>query len=74
MAAEIPEKLTGPVRYPLLLLKHGEGSAAARSFYRYLSSPAAAKVFQKYGFTVLSEIKAVPEGTKQPAPVGNPRG
>ena len=57
VAAEIPEKLTGPVRYPLVLLKHGESSAAAQSFYRYLSSPAAAKVFQKYGFTVLSEIK-----------------
>ena len=24
VAAEIPEKLTGPVRYPLVLLKHGE--------------------------------------------------
>jgi len=64
VVAEIPEKLTGPVRYPLVLLKHGEGSAAAQSFYRYLSSPAAAKVFQKYGFTVLNEIKAAPEGTK----------
>ena len=53
----IPEKLTGPVRYPLALLKHGERSAAAQAFYRYLSSPAAAKVFQKYGFTVLSPSK-----------------
>ena len=52
VAAEIPETLTGPVRYPLVLLKHGEGSAAAQSFYRYLTSPAAAKVFQKFGFTV----------------------
>ena len=39
-------------------------SAAAQSFYRHLSSPAATKVFQKYGFTVLSKIKAAPEGTK----------
>lgn len=64
VVAEIPEKLTGPVRYPLILLKHGEGSEAAQSFYHYLSSSAAAKVFQKYGFTVLSKIKAAPEGTK----------
>ncbi len=52
VAAEIPEALTGPVRYPLVLLKHGEPSAAAEKFYRYLTSPAALEVFQKYGFTV----------------------
>ena len=46
VVSEIPEKLTGPVRYPLVLLKHGQQSAAAQSFYRYLSSPAAAKVFR----------------------------
>ena len=39
MVVEIPEKLTGPVRYPLVLLKHGEGSPAAQSFHRHLSSP-----------------------------------
>jgi molybdate transport system substrate-binding protein len=54
VVVEIPEKLTGPIRYPLLLLKAGEGSRAAQSFYRYLTSPAAAKVFQKYGFTVFN--------------------
>ncbi len=57
LAAEIPEKLTGPIRYPLLLLKHGERSAAAESFYRYLISPAAAKVFQKCGFTVFNKVR-----------------
>lgn len=51
VAVEIPERLTGPVRYPLVLLKHGEGNAAAESFYRYLLTPAAAKVFRKYGFS-----------------------
>ena len=64
VVAEIPEKLTGPVRYPLLLLKHGQRGAAAQAFERYLTSPTAAKVFQKYGFTVLSNGKAAPEGTK----------
>jgi molybdate transport system substrate-binding protein len=52
VAAEIPETLTGPVRYPLALLKHGEGNAAAESFYRYLTSPTAGAVFQRYGFTI----------------------
>jgi len=65
VAVEIPEKLTGPVRYPLALLKHGGESEAAKSFYRYLSSPAATQVFKKYGFTILSKIKAAPEGTKE---------
>ena len=53
VACDIPEKLTGPVRYPLMLLKHGAGRRAAESFYRYLASPEAAKVFEKYGFVVL---------------------
>jgi molybdate transport system permease protein len=52
VAAEIPEEQTGPVRYPLALLKHGEGSAAAEAFYRYLTSPAACRVFREYGFTI----------------------
>jgi molybdate transport system substrate-binding protein len=64
VAVELPEDLTGPVRYPLVLLKHAEGSAAAQAFYRYLSSPAAGKVFRKYGFTVRQEVKAAPKGTK----------
>jgi molybdate transport system substrate-binding protein len=53
IVAEIPEKLTGPVRYPLALLKHGEGSSAAEAFYRYLASPEGTRVFEKYGFTIL---------------------
>ena len=54
VAADIPEKLTGSVRYPLVLLKHGEGREAAEAFYRYLASPDAATVFVKHGFVVLS--------------------
>lgn len=55
VAAEIAENLTSPVRYPLLLLKHGEGSNAAEAFYQYLGSPAAAKVFRRHGFLVLDK-------------------
>jgi molybdate transport system substrate-binding protein len=55
VAFGLPETLTDPVRYPLVLLKHGRERAAAVSFYNYLSSAPAAKVFQKYGFAVLVE-------------------
>ena len=43
-----------PVRYPLVLLKAGQGHPAARRFYEFLQSPRAAAVFQKYGFTRLT--------------------
>jgi molybdate transport system substrate-binding protein len=52
VVAGIPEELTGPVRYPLMLLKHGEGGAAPERFYDYLTSPAATKVFKEHGFTL----------------------
>lgn len=58
VVAEIPETLTEPIRYPIVLLKHGEGNATAESFYRYLASPEAEEVFRKHGFTVLTEAKA----------------
>jgi molybdate transport system substrate-binding protein len=57
VAVEIPEALTAPIRYPVMLLKHGEPSAAAQALYGYLSSPEAAKIFRKYGFTVLAGAK-----------------
>jgi molybdate transport system substrate-binding protein len=77
VAVGIPEKLTGAVRYPLVLLKHGAGNDAAESFYRYLSSPAAAKVFTKYGFIDLSKAKPAPAGPsnrhqRQPAEPNRP--
>jgi molybdate transport system substrate-binding protein len=53
VAAVIPPALTGPVAYPLLLLKKGAASPDAASFYRYLGSAAAAEVFRKHGFEVL---------------------
>ena len=51
VALTIPADLTEPIVYPLALLKHGAGREPAEAFYRYLSSPAAGKVFEKYGFT-----------------------
>jgi molybdate transport system substrate-binding protein len=64
VAVELPEQLTGPIRYPMVLLKHGEGNMAAESFYRYLSSAEAARVFRKHGFTVLAATKTGQEPTK----------
>jgi molybdate transport system substrate-binding protein len=55
VAAEIPAGLTEPVRYPALLLKRAEGNAKAVSFYEYLGSPEAKKVFEDRGFEVLAE-------------------
>lgn len=57
---EVPGDLTEPIRYPIALLAHGKDRAEAQSFYRYLASPAAAKVFQKYGFVVLEQSKVEP--------------
>lgn len=54
VAVEIPADLTDPVRYPLLLLKHAEGSKVAAALYDYLGSPDATAVFQKYGFVILA--------------------
>ena len=57
VVVEIPESLTGPVCYPVVLLKHGERNVAAVSFYRFLQSPESFRVFRKYGFTILEEAK-----------------
>jgi molybdate transport system substrate-binding protein len=53
VAAAISPQLTGPVAYPLLLLKKGAASPDASSFFRYLGSAAAADVFRKHGFEIL---------------------
>ena len=58
VVAEISASLTGPVRYPIVLLKHGEGVAAAESFYKFLRSRESLQVFRKYGFSILAEAKA----------------
>ena len=62
VVATISPELTGPVAYPLLLLKKGAANPDASSFYGYLGSPAATEVFRKYGFEILP-----PPGSKLPA-------
>ena len=51
VAVEIPENLTGPIRYPIVLLTQGKGKPEAELFFRYLNSPEAVKIFKKYGFS-----------------------
>lgn len=53
VALEIDPGLTGPIRYPLVLLREGADRPAAVSLFDYLGGPEAAAVFRKYGFTVL---------------------
>jgi molybdate transport system substrate-binding protein len=55
VVVEIPESLTGPVRYPIVLLKRDKNTAAVESFYKFLSSPESLKVFRKYGFSILND-------------------
>ena len=52
VAWDFPVELTGPIVYPLALLRHGAKRKSAEDFYQYLSSHQAAAVFQKFGFVV----------------------
>jgi molybdate transport system substrate-binding protein len=53
---EVPESLTGPVRYPIVLLKReGGNAAAAKLFYDFLASPNAIKVFESFGFSMVDK-------------------
>lgn len=49
---EFDPSLTGPIRYPLVLLKTGAGQPVARRLFEYLSSPQARQTFQRHGFTL----------------------
>lgn len=58
VVAAVPADLTEPVRYPLLLLKRGAERESAKAFYDYLGSPEATTVFERFGFSVLSDAGA----------------
>ena len=53
VALEMPPELTEPIRYPVLLLGEGSGNKTAESFYRYLSSHEATRIFKEGGFEVV---------------------
>jgi molybdate transport system substrate-binding protein len=54
VAMEIDRALTEPIVYPLVLLQSAAAKADARRLFDYLASDAAAAVFRRHGFTVLS--------------------
>ncbi len=53
VAYTFPLAAHDPIRYPLVLLKRGETSTSAQSFFEYLQSSKAKNVFVKCGFTWL---------------------
>jgi molybdate transport system substrate-binding protein len=53
VACEIAPRDGPDIRYPVAVIRESKQVEAARRFVRYLSSPAAAKVFEKHGFMVL---------------------
>lgn len=48
----IDPKLSGPIRYPLVLIKDGADRPAAVALYDFLGSPAATTIFRRHGFIV----------------------
>lgn len=64
VACAISEKLSDPIRYPVVLLKQGQDHPAAKSFYDYLSCDKAVKIFEKYGFSALTDSEQNAEPTK----------
>jgi molybdate transport system substrate-binding protein len=65
VAATIPAELTSPIEYPWVLLKRGQGNAAAESFYDFVATPAAMQVFAKHGFmAAASGAKAEENGAR----------
>lgn len=55
IAVRLDADLSDSIRYPLLLLKHGADNRAAVAFYKFLASPAAARVFKQHQFVLLGD-------------------
>jgi molybdate transport system substrate-binding protein len=52
VVAQAPAKSHAPVVYPVAAVKGSKNPSAAKQFAAFLSSPAAASAFQKYGFNL----------------------
>jgi molybdate transport system substrate-binding protein len=52
IACTIDEELTGPIVYPVLLLKSAQGNREAEAFFQFLFSPPAREIFRNHGFEV----------------------
>jgi molybdate transport system substrate-binding protein len=53
VAYEVPAKSGPPISYPLAVLKDSPNQEAAKNVAHFLTSPEAARIFVKYGFTML---------------------
>ena len=54
IAFAVPPANGPKIVYPMALVKDSPQPAAARKFFLWLNSPAAGRVFEKFGFTVLT--------------------
>jgi molybdate transport system substrate-binding protein len=54
---EIDPEAHSAIRYPLLLLRHSRKTPGAEEFYDYLTSPSAATVFERHGFSAVSDAE-----------------
>lgn len=52
IAATADESIHAPIMYPVGVIKESQNYDAAKSFYQYLQSENAIKVFEAYGFIV----------------------
>ena len=52
VAAVAPADTHKPIVYPAAVLKDSKNEMAAKEFLAFLQTDKAAKVFEKYGFTV----------------------
>jgi len=53
--ATFPQDSHPPIRYPVAMLACASDCACAKAFYEFLFTPEAARIFEKYGFTVLAQ-------------------
>ena len=67
----VPASWHGPIRQDLVLLRRGDGNAAARAFLDYLDGSRAREIIAAHGYGVPS--RRAPHG-KRPAPRGKERG
>lgn len=50
VAYEVPPQDNPDIRYPLVMLRDSKNPQAARQFWEFLTSPAAAREFERHGF------------------------
>jgi molybdate transport system substrate-binding protein len=49
----VPQELYTPIRQDAVLLRQGEGNAAAKAFLEFLKGPEAHAIIEKYGYSVV---------------------